>query len=250
MKRALQILALALALIALAWVWLQGRQLGALARRPSETERGQGADAHPGGAAAGEGEAYAGADAGVAGDLARRVDALERRLANLERWLLLEAPSGGAATSARVVAQLREDVDALMRAVPTDPTQEREQLEATVRETLDRQRTSRHQQRLEHHQKESREAVDRFAEAAELSDGQREEMAQLYAQAQKSTHELFSSAREGERSFRELREEIRKIWGGVDERLKELLDEEELSLLEQMREEEPGLRGSPRRRPR
>ncbi|MDF1565946.1 MAG: hypothetical protein P1V51_23120 [Deltaproteobacteria bacterium] len=150
-----------------------------------------------------------------------------------------DAPAAAPETQ-EAVHQIREQVDALMVGEVLETEAARERLKELVQETRRQEHAERMQRWQESRAEEVKEEVARLAEAHDLSNQQARDLTNLMNAEMAAMNDLFRQAQEGDRSHRELRGEIRTLRDETDASVKGLLNEDQFTAYEAMRDEMGG----------
>ncbi|ATB30927.1 hypothetical protein [Melittangium boletus] len=207
------------------------------------------------------------AQAAVSPELEDLVDELEGRIKMLEdnalslsrRMMLLEQRPGGAAGGAAAPAALASEVEQLraeVRGLSTGQTLHSEGGRQYFKEMLvsvqDEMRTEQREQRQQRVlqdqtqlQAQRTERLRRFASDARLSSSQERDVTRRLDDENAKRQALFDSMQAGDKSFRDVRQEMRQLREQTDTEVKALLDESQRTQYDEMRREE-WQRGRPR----
>lgn len=236
MERLWKVLPLVVALAALLVVWLQRSTIQRLEQELGARSAASRARA-PGGAA-------------ESAELAGRVASLEQTVARVFRMLLAtdrergagegKAGGGGGQPS---VADLREDVDALLTGEVLGTAQGRKQLHQVVRQVQEEAWEERRQQWQSMRDEMRRARVDALAKETNMSPRQLEQLNELLDAERTQRRALRRGAREGQLPFGQVMEQVRAMRQATDQKVRELLDEKQYGAYEKMREERRGRRG-------
>ncbi|MCA9705163.1 MAG: hypothetical protein KDK70_04845 [Myxococcales bacterium] len=164
------------------------------------------------------------------GTLEERVARLEDEVATLRRQLALRgrvAVSGGGA-----------DVEAILE----DPVLD-QQVRSIVEQEREAERERRDERRAERFAEMREEVLDELVKVASLSDEQRESIGGLWQGESERIGPLIEEGRSGERSFREIREEIEGIHKETDDAVRAMLSEAQFEHYDELRPRGPGGRG-------
>ncbi len=169
------------------------------------------------------------------GTLEDRVARLEDEVAGLRRQLALRgrvAVSGGGSDPASIVDD--PVLDGQVRGIfEEEREREREQEQELRRERFEEMRIA---------------ALDELVEVAGLADAQRETVDRLWSTEMERVTPLMDAARSGDRSFTEVREEIRAIRKETDDAAKATLSDDQYAQYEELRPRGPGGRRGEGRR--
>ena len=181
-----------------------------------------------------------------------RLAALERRLGAMQRQLALGAAPAETIHGAiepwadDVAGDESEDSATGAGAEPevgflgdeSVSEQKRERLRDMIREeqeaVFEQQRNERWKRRQDRRDADLRD----FAERAEISDSQLEEMMSFINQGREQVRSLFDAAHAGDLDYREARDSARGLRGQIDLQIKDVLDEEQYAAYIEYREEE------------
>jgi hypothetical protein len=235
MDKLWKVLPLLVALAALGVVLLQRSTIqrleGALAARSAP---GRPARASP--------STETGADAA----LERRVASLEQTVARVFRMVLAgqsrrqPGRGSGAAADNRSVADLREDVDALLTGEAVNTEKGRKQLHQIVRQVQEQVWQER-RERWQTMRKEMQQArIKELAKKAGLSANQVERLGTLLDDERTRRRTLRRSVRDGQLPFAQVRGQMRALRQTTDQKAKEILDSRQYTEYEKMRKERRG----------
>lgn len=171
--------------------------------------------------------ARAGSEPRRDGTLEQRVARLEDEVAVLRRQLALRGRvsiSGGSA-----------DIESIV----DDPVLD-QQVRSIVEEERDAERERRNERRAERIEEGRAEALDELVMLGKLDRKQREGIDGLWASEAERIIPIIAEARAGERSFREVRQELDEIRQETDEAAKEMLSEAQLEHYDEVRPRGPG----------
>jgi hypothetical protein len=168
-------------------------------------------------------------------DLDRRVGALEKR-------------GGGASTKGRAaddsgatdgdVALLREDVDALLVGQGLDTEDGQNRVLRAVRQAMEADRKQRAQESFDRRAAEMHDAIEKFAEEANLSGSQKDRLEELFGTAQEKMKALMTASQEGGGpQRRETWQQVRQVWDEADKAAREVLDQDQVAAYEKMTSE-------------
>jgi len=193
-------------------------------------------------------------------ELEGRVKLLEDNALSLsKRMMLLEQRPGGAAGGAGAPAALATEVEQLraeVRGLSTGQTLHSEGGRQYFKDMLvsvqDEMRTAQREQRQQRvvqdqaqTQTQRAERVRRFASEARLSSSQERDLTRRLDDENAKRQALFDSMQSGDKSFRDVRQEMRQLREQTDTEVKALLDESQRTQYDEMRREE-WQRGRPR----
>ncbi|WNG54623.1 hypothetical protein F0U59_07385 [Archangium gephyra] len=188
--------------------------------------------------------------------LERRVESLEQTSLSLsKRLMLLEqrpvvASDGGVvaavpASLAAEVEQLRSEMRGMIAGEALNSQGGRDYLKDAVRSVQDEMRTEQQalrQQQMMQAQAQAQagrtERLRQFASDAKLSYGQEQELTRRMQTEDTQRQALFDSVRDGNKSFRDARQELRQLRQQTDKEMASVLDESQRAQYEQMRREE------------
>jgi len=237
MDRIWKLLPLVVALAALVVVWLQRSTIH---RIESELEARAGAPPRRAPARPSEQPA----------DLEGRVASLEQTVARVFRMVLAAGQarerSGRSpveSTDDRRVANLREDVDALLTGEAVGTEQGRKQLHQIVRKVQEQVWQERRQQWQTMRDEMRRQRVKTLAKEAGLNANQVERLNTLLDDERSQRRALRQGARSGQVPFAQVMEQMRTLRQTTDQKAKELLDSRQYAEYEKMRQERRGWRG-------
>ena len=177
---------------------------------------------------------------------------LQGRVSRLEAELVVRRPRGpaeatpvvetvpGEAPSEEAVSAIREQVDALMVGEVLETEEGRARLKELMKETRSQERQERMERWQENRKEEAREEVARFAEEHDLSNQQAQDVTRMMDTEMAAMSELFRTAREGDRSHREIRTEVRQIRDSTDLQVQDMLNEDQFVGYQAMRDEMGG----------
>ncbi|KFA89726.1 hypothetical protein [Archangium violaceum] len=188
--------------------------------------------------------------------LERRVESLEQSSLSLsKRLMLLEhrpvvASDGGVvaavpASLAAEVEQLRSEVRGMIAGEALNSQGGRDYLKDAVRSVQEEMRTEQRelrQQQMIQAQAQAQagraERLRQFVSDAKLSYGQEQTLTQRMQTEDTQRQALFDSVRDGSKSFRDARQELRQLRQQTDKEMASVLDESQRAQYEQMRREE------------
>ncbi|OJT24859.1 hypothetical protein BO221_10655 [Archangium sp. Cb G35] len=188
--------------------------------------------------------------------LERRVESLEQTSLSLsKRLMLLEqrpvvASDGGVvaavpASLSAEVEQLRSEVRGMIAGEALNSQGGRDYLKDAVRSVQEEMRTEQRelrQQQMIQAQAQAQagrtERLRQFASDAKLSYGQEQELTRRMQTEETQRQALFDSVRDGSKSFRDARQELRQLRQQTDKEMASVLDESQRAQYEQMRREE------------
>ncbi|MEM9459606.1 MAG: hypothetical protein AAGF11_35845 [Myxococcota bacterium] len=164
------------------------------------------------------------------GTLEQRVARLEDEVATLRRQLALRGRVGLSGRGA--------DVEAIVE----DPVLDR-QVREIVEDEREAERERRDERRAEQIEQFREEALDELVVLARLTPQQRDRIDELWASETERLIPLITAARSGERSFREVREEVQSIREKTDGAAREMLSEDQFEHYDELRPRGPERRG-------
>jgi len=133
---------------------------------------------------------------------------------------------------------LQNELESLLHADDVESEEKRERLRNIIREeqqaVFEEHREERWNRRHERRDADLRD----FAERAEISDSQLEDMMVFINQGRTQVRSLFEAAHAGDLDFREARDTARGLREQVDLQIKDVLDEEQYGAYAEYREEE------------
>lgn len=176
------------------------------------------------------------AHGGSLGDEPRRDGTLEERVARLEDEVIMLRRQ--LALRGRVPISGGSDPS----SVADDPVLD-EQVRGIFEEEREREREQEQERRRERFEEMRTEALDELVSVAGLTEQQREAIDGLWSGEADRLLPLVTSARSGERSFREIRDELETIRKETDDAAKAALSESQYEHYEELRPRGPGRRG-------
>ncbi|MBN2360202.1 MAG: hypothetical protein JXR83_12190 [Deltaproteobacteria bacterium] len=235
MNRAVVIAALLLSASALAVALLRPALFGTSAL---ESERRADDQASPRGAAVG----YDADDAeSRMAALERTVASLARRMTALESGRPAQAGAGtrpGAAAADDALAALRSDVDALLTGSAIDTEAGQKRFQQLVRVAQDELFAERMQEHEAERARERADRITRLAEEANLSAQQTQDLTRLLDDERDQRRALRDNVRAGDRPRAEVFAEFQAIEQKTDEGARKLLDDDQYTRYQAMRQEE------------
>jgi hypothetical protein len=195
-------------------------------------------------------------------DASRELKELERRVKNLEdtslslskRLMLLEqrpvvTSDGGvvavAPGLAAEVEQLRSEVRGLVAGEALNSEGGRQYLKEMVRSVQDDMRNEQREARQQQFQQVQAqvqaaraERIRQFASDAKLSYSQEQELSRRMQNEDTQRQALMDAVRNGEKSPRDIRQEVRQLRDQTDQAVKAVLDESQQAKYDEMRREE------------
>jgi hypothetical protein len=172
----------------------------------------------------------------------RRGGTLEQRVTDLEREVDALRRQVASAQLGRVVSAADDDASA--------ESVEGSGFEAAVRSVYESERAREHEEasvrRQERMQARMEEAADELAQQAGLDDEQRNRVLALWTTEAERIVPLIESTRGGDRSFRDIREQLQTIRSQTDEQAATELSPAQLEAYRELRPRGPGGRRGPR----
>lgn len=146
------------------------------------------------------------------------------------------APAAPAAPSSPEMAQLREDVDALLTGEATNTEQGKARLRALINETQQQQWRERQVRRDER-------IVQQLTDSAHLNSRQRDDLTKIMEEERNQRRTLLENARNGGGDVQDMRPAMRALREKSDQKVREILDANQFNQYTQTRGSGRGQRG-------
>ena len=181
-----------------------------------------------------------------------RLGAVERRVGALQRQLALGAAPADSVHGAiepwgeegadderePTDESINPELEAVLDGDELGPEEKRERLRDIIREEQQAAFKEHRNERWKRRQERQDADLRDFAERAEISDSQLEDMMSFINQGREQVRSLFDAAHAGDLDYREARDSARGLREQIDIQIKDVLDEEQYTAYIEYREEE------------
>lgn len=131
------------------------------------------------------------------------------------------------------VANLRDDVDALLTGEALDTADGRKRLHKIVRQAQQKAHAERRQRRQAFHRQMIEHRMKEFADSTGVSERQAQEAMGILDQLREQRRSLFDAMRQGQKTYGETMTELRNARKEAEQKLGGILDEQQLDQFKQ-----------------